>query len=435
MSGTNELLAINIINGPVITGFFVLSAALFVYLLVRSPTRRWLVTSAVALVAGFLLAVLVWFFVVPFDDIFGIPISHNIDMLFAATVVCVSLAIVNLWNSRWWRKVAAGLAIVVFLITGILGINADFGLNPTLGSPFGVVGENSIDLPSAGSTTPSGQSAPLWQTWKPPADIPTKGTVGTQVIPNTISGFNSRPAGIYLPPAALVPHAPPLPLMIMMMGQPGAPDPSYAAHVLDQFAAKHDGLAPIVIVADQLGNPLQDPLCLDTEKFGNARTFITQDVVNWALANLNIIHDHAYWTIAGYSNGGSCAISFIAEYPNLWSNVLDISGEEFPGSEDPDSVLAHIFDGDHAAYDAVKPENMLVKKQLPDTVGIFTVGSNDTTYIPGVKRMAAAATAAGMHSIYYESPNGGHVLPALTDGLTAGFKTLYPRLGLSEGPP
>ena len=429
MGGNNALLALSITSGPVIIGFFALAAALFVYLLVRRPTRRWLVTSAAALAAGGLIALLVWFFVVKVDDTI-------VDMWLAATMMGICLAIANLWRSRWWRKAIAGLAIVVFLVTGALGVNANFGLNPTLGSLFGVVNSDPISLPTMTPTpTPTVQAGPLWQSWKPPATMPVQGTIGTQIIPNTISGFVSRPAGIYLPPAALVPNAPPLPLVIMLMGQPGSPSPTFAAEVLDKFAAKHNGLAPIVIVADQLGNPAQDPLCLDTAKYGNARTFITQDVVNWALANLNITHDHTYWTIVGYSNGGSCAISLITEYPHLWSNVIDISGEEYPGSEDHKLVLKHVFGGDQAAYDAVKPENMLAARKIPGTFGVFTVGSNDTGYIPGVKRILAAAQAAGMQTVYYESPNGGHVLPALTDGLTAGFSALYPRLGLSDGRP
>lgn len=435
MMGFNALLAVNIMSGPLIMGFFAFSAVLFVYLLVRRPTRRWQVTSAVALFAGMLLAVLTWSFV-QVNDIFGIPISLTVYALLAATLAGVCLAVVNLWRSRWWRKVIAAFAVPVMLVTGALGINADFGLNHTLGSLFGVVSEKPIALPlSLGHPRNTPKPGPLWQTWKPPVEMPKQGSVGTQVIPNTISGFTSRPAGIYLPPAALVPGAPRLPLVIMMMGQPGSPDTVYTSQILDRFAAKHNGLAPIVIVADQIGNPYQDPLCQNTTKYGNVKTFINQDVVNWALANLNIIHDHNYWTIAGYSNGGACAVSYLAEFPKIWSNVFDISGEEYPGSEHSSRVLTSIFNGDKAAYDAIKPENMLAKHQYPGTFGVFTVGSNDRGYIPGAKRMAAAATAAGMTAVYWESPNGGHVLPALTDGLTKGYELLYPRLGLSPGAP
>ncbi|MBS1907402.1 MAG: esterase [Actinobacteria bacterium] len=429
----DDLLRVDIVGGPAVAILSVVAGALFLYLLIRRPTLRWLVTSVGALLTGLLLAVLIWFIVIRINHAFGIPIKHVVYFWFAGTLAGVCLAIANMWRSRWWRKVIAACAVLVFIAVGSLGINAAIGLDRTLGSLLGIVARNPITLPPPTAKPHGGpQAPPLWKTWKPPADMPTHGTVGTQIIPNAISGFASRPAGIYLPPAALVPNAPRLPLVVLMMGQPGSPDPSYVAGVLDQFAARHDGLAPIVVVADQIGDPNQDPLCLDTAKFGKAKTFIVQDVVNWAVANLNVIKDPRYRTIAGYSNGGACAMSYLAEYPNLWSNVLDISGEEYPGSEQPSTVLADIFHGDQAAYDAIKPENLLAARKIPGTFGVFTVGSNDLGYIPGVQRIAAAASAAGMSAVYYEVPNGGHVLPALTDGLAKGFSLLYPRLGLSE---
>jgi enterochelin esterase-like enzyme len=159
--------------------------------------------------------------------------------------------------------------------------------------------------------------------------------------------------------------------------------------------------------------------------------YINVDVVNWAKANLNILPDRDHWTIAGYSNGGQCAISFALKYPKMWGNVVDISGEEFPGAEDPAGNLAEIFGGNQAAYDAQKPINIMKGKQFPDTTAVFTAGSDDVTYVAAAKAVSAAAKASGMTVTYYEVPNGGHVGIALNAGLTKGFEVLYPRLGLS----
>ena len=60
--------------------------------------------------------------------------------------------------------------------------------------------------------------------------------------------------------------------MILMMGHPGAPDPTVISNVLDGFAAQHDGLAPIVIVADLLGAAVNDTACADSAAYGKART-------------------------------------------------------------------------------------------------------------------------------------------------------------------
>ena len=425
---SSSLLRIDIVNGPLLYVVLGLASMQLLYLLLRAPTKTWILTVVIAVAGGVSVAGVTWFVVVTIVDAFGMSPGLVSFLWFAGTCTAVAIAIANFWKSRLHCKIAAAASVVLFLVAGTLAINASFGLNRTLGSLFGMTTESAIALPTVSGPKESG---PLYQSWEAPADLPVKGTTGSQIIPNTVSGFTSRPAGIYLPPAALISNAPALPLVIFLMGQPGNPDPSFVAATLDRDAAAHGGLAPIVIVADQLGDPSKDPLCLDTPNYGNAETFITTDVVNWAKKNLNIINNPRYWTIAGYSNGGQCAISLAVKHPGLFANVVDISGEEFAGSEIEASTLADVFHGDQAAYDAVKPLNLLASKKFSDTVAIFTVGSNDSGFIPGQKRMASAASAAGMTVTYWESPNGGHVLPALTDGLDEAFVVLYPRLGLA----
>lgn len=428
----NDLLAVNIVSGPAIVIAYLLSAVLLVYLVVRRPTRRWLLTIGIAVVTGGVLAVLTWLVAVRVLHTVEIPLTHVVYLWLAATYIAVCIAIVNLWRSRWWRTLIAAVSIVVFAVTGTLAVNAVFGMDRTVAAFLGVTIRRPLHLAPPTATGATGEElGTLWKTWHPPAGMPTEGTQGTAVIPGTLSGFTARPAGIYLPPAALVANPPKLPLVVMMMGQPGNPTPHYVAAALNRLAAEHKGLAPIVIVADQLGNPDVDTLCLNTPDYGNVETYITEDVVNWALAHLNVTHDHRYWTVAGYSNGGECAMSFAVKKPKLWSNVLDISGEEYPGFDNADWTLEHIFHGSQAAYDAENPVNMLSKTHLPDSFGVFTMGSNDLTYKPGMLATVAAAEAAGMTTAYYEVPNGGHVLPALSDGLDYAFTLLYPRLGLA----
>ncbi|MCS5735847.1 alpha/beta hydrolase [Herbiconiux daphne] len=434
----DAILDLDIIHGPVVWIVFALAAAAFVYLLLRPPRIRWVLTALIGLLGGALVA-FATIAIVEALDVFGVPLTVQTDAWVVATFAAIGLAVVNLWRSRWWRKLVAVLGILLFAASGTLGVNAYFGLNTTLASLFGIVVEKPIDInkptTSPNSTAdPDAAATPLYQSWSPPADMPATGKLGTQVIPATTSGFTSRPAGIYLPPAAQVPNAPDLPLVILMMGQPGSPDPQYIGTVLDEYAAKNKGLAPIVIVADQLGpDESLDPVCSDTAQLGNAETFITHDVVGWARANLRIMQDPAHWVIAGYSNGGGCAFKYGAKYPELWGNVLDVSGEEYPGSEEPDQVIANLFGGDAAAFEAQKPESILTSGQhsYPDTTAIFTVGENDPTFIPEAKGAADAATAAGWTTSLFVIPGAGHVVDALEGGFEKGFGVLYPRLGLS----
>ncbi|ERK70976.1 hypothetical protein N136_02673, partial [Leifsonia aquatica ATCC 14665] len=239
-----------------------------------------------------------------------------------------------------------------------------------------------------------------------------------------------REAGLYLPPAARVAHPPTLPLVVMMMGQPGNPDPEPIAGVLDRFAASHHGLAPIVIVADQLGDPTHDTLCRDTKRFGAVETYITRDVPAWAEKNLAVTHDHRFWTVAGYSNGGLCALSFGIGHPDLFTNILDISGEEFPGAEHPDATLHDEFGGDQAAYDRAKPFTRLRASSFPGTTAIFTACADDPGYHAVALRASQLARAAGINSAFVSLPTGGHGIGALDGGLNGGFADLYPLLGL-----
>ncbi|MEO7015988.1 MAG: alpha/beta hydrolase-fold protein [Leifsonia sp.] len=425
----DAILTTNIVTGPAIFIVTSIAAVAAAYLLARRPSRRWIVTVLIALGTGAALAVATSFVTVRLLNLFGTGLGLVNYAWLAATFCGTALALVNLRRSRWWRKTIAILCIPLFLVTGTLAINAFYGINLTVGNLLNISTDRPIRLTP--STASSGFDKALWKHWHPPADMPAKGTIGTQVIPNTLSGFTSRPAGIYLPPAALVKNPPKLPLVVMMLGQPGNPVPAFAAYILDAFAAKHKGLAPIVIVADQLGDPMVDPLCLDTPKFGNAETFIIHDVSNWAKNHLNVTHDHHYWTVAGYSNGGQCAISFGVKYPELFANVMDVSGEAFPGAEQAPTVLKDIFHGDLAAYNAVKPTTFMAHNRYPGTTAIFTAGANDPAYTDTALKMTDAARDCGMNAHSYLVPNGGHGQDALVGGMNEGFRVLYPILGLS----
>jgi enterochelin esterase-like enzyme len=397
-------------------------------------SRARLLATAIGLTAGAALgAGLAW--TLSASNAFGVALDLTTTVWATATFAAIGVAVASLWRSAAWRRLLAVVAIIAFAAAGYVGINADFGLDRTVADVAGISTRTTLTLPVV---TPRPTPVPtllaggaLWANWHAPAGMPMAGAQAQVVIPNTLSGFKARPAGLYLPPAALTPNPPALPLVIMMMGQPGNPDPSFSAAVLDRFAAQHEGLAPIVLVADQIGNPSVDTLCLDTARHGKSETYITRDVVAWARLHLHVLQDAAHWTIAGYSNGGECALSFGVKYPQIWGNVLDISGEQYPGADRPAATLASDFGGSRAAYDAAKPLNELAGRQYPDTCGIFTVGSNDGGYRTQAKAVYAATTAAGWKTIYFEVLNGGHVLGALNGGLQEGYTVLYPRLGLA----
>ncbi|MGH1549970.1 alpha/beta hydrolase [Leifsonia poae] len=420
-------LSIRIVDGPVLPVCLALSAAFVLYLLIRPVTVRWALTALLGILGGAVVAVGVYALLNAVDA-FGSPLPHEVAFWAMGTFAAIGLAVVNLWRSRWWRKLIASVGILLFAITGGLGINAYYGLDPTLSSLFGITDAGHIHVGPHTST--ADPTRPLYETWKPPTDLPAKGQQGSEVIPS--AGFAARPAGIYLPPAALVKDPPPLPVVLFMMGYPGNPDPSYIGGVLDTYAAQHEGLAPIAVVADQIGTQ-GDPACADSTTFGTAETYIVDEVPAWIRGHLGVLQDPKYWTIGGYSNGGACAFKYAAQYPDRFGNLLVVSGDEYPGVEIQQQTIDQVFGGNASAFDAAKPTSILAANpgRYSAMTAVFTVGGDDPTFLPGVQRMSQAARAAGMQTTYYVVPGAGHVVDALEGGLTKDFSILYPVLGLS----
>lgn len=362
----------------------------------------------------------------------GLPQGGRSWVLLLGTVV--GLAVVNLRRTRWWRKLVAVLTVVPVLAVTIVGVNASYGIMHSLGELLNKPVAEVVtvrDLPPTAGHTRGGIDW-LARTWNPPADLPGHGRRVTLAIPGTTSGFTARPASVYLPPAALVAAPPTLPVVVLMMGQPGTPDVTYIADALDAKAARHRGLAPIVVVADQTGSPWQDTLCMDTATYGHAETYINTDVVTWIKTHLRVSSDRSDWLVAGYSNGGLCAARFAARHSGQWGNVLNISGEEFPGSDFAEKHLEQFFGGDQAAYDAHRLPVVLAAAQFHDTWFVTTVSTDDPHHVPGERRVAAAARDGGARSHYLEFPTGGHGVDTVTQALDVGFDVFYPRLGLDR---
>lgn len=207
--------------------------------------------------------------------------------------------------------------------------------------------------------------------------------------------------------------------------------------MLDQFAADHNGLAPIVVVADQLGGAGDvDPACADSAKYGNAETYVTTDVVNWSNANLNVIQDPKYWTVAGYSNGGGCAAKYAAKDPGTFKNIISVSGEPFPGSETQDAVTTGIYGGDASAFEASKPVSIMQAAPAgtyAGTTAIFTAGSEDPDFVSAATTVSQATQALGVATTLFVVQGADHGGDAVSGGLTEGFDVLDPVLGLSTG--
>ncbi|GAB3806628.1 alpha/beta hydrolase-fold protein [Humibacter antri] len=403
------LLTLRIDKSSFLIPLYVIVALLGLYLLVKSPRPRWLLRSFGAAVLGAAVGLLVAWLVSDVWNAFGLPLTAVTRMWVAIAFAGVFLAIANLWGTRWWRKVVAIIMIPAVLLVAAAGINVDYGAYRDLSDALGIVPYPK--MPASHLTAHSGAMDPnLGKDWRPPAGMPAHGLVGTVHIPATHSQFAARKTVVYLPPAALVPNPPVLPVVMLFAGQPGAPSDVFtsgrAAATYDAFAARHNGLAPIVVAADQLGHPGQNPMCVDSP-LGNSATYLTVDVPNWIRTHLPVAESGRYWAVGGYSQGGTCAIQFGAGHPELFGSIIDVLGELEP-TIGPKTV-AEGFGGSAAAYKAAKPLTLLAKHApYRDSFAIFGSGAHDVKYTHYARQMNTAAQRAGMRTELIISAASGH---------------------------
>jgi len=420
-----------------------LLAAVLLGLLIRRPRVRPLLTAILAAALGVSVGLFLCWLLSDQLDLFDVSLSPISRAWAAAAFGGAGVALAALFRRGRWQRVVAAVAIPVVLLAGAIGVNADFGQYTTIGSLAG--GAAATRLPAAALAlqkpgAPGLIDAPKKdvsaQLWRAPArsGLPKHGIVGTVRIPGTASHFAARDAYVYLPPAALVEHPVALPVLMLLSGQPGSPANVILAgkvpEIMNAFAAAHHGLAPIVVVPDQLGAPQLNPMCLDSP-LGNVKTYLTVDVANWIRTHLTVQTAASAWAIGGYSEGGTCSIQFGSSDPQQFGSILDVSGQLAPKNGSLAQTIQLGFAGDTAAYQAALPEHVLAANApYRDTTAVFVTGQLDAKYSAISVTMSAAASAAGMRTTRLVSPGTAHDWHTVQWALIHAAVPIYAHLGL-----
>lgn len=374
--------------------------------------------AGIGALAGWLLV----YWVVDVQDVFGAPASDVIRGAATAGGAGIGIALGDLVRSRWWRKVLAVVGVLVFAASAGLMINRDVAYYPKLGDVYGVTGVGSLALDPV-----HGDRRSL-ANWRPPADMPSSGIVSTARIPGTVSKFQARDAWIYLPPAARVKNPPRLPVMIAFPGQPGGPSDVFLAGNmqarLDALAAKHKGIAPIVVVPDQLGSYDANPMCLNSP-LGQVKTYVLVDVRDWVLRNLPVSPSRTEWSVAGFSEGATCAVQFATEAPAVFSSFVAVSPELGPLNKSVAHTIKVAFKGNRAAYEAALPITVMRKvKHYRATRAVYSVGALDTRYGKDAGDLAVVSREVGMRVSYRVLPDLAHNWNTGAAGLDFGLQQL-----------
>jgi S-formylglutathione hydrolase FrmB len=270
--------------------------------------------------------------------------------------------------------------------------------------------------------------------WHPPPGMPKTGAVYQVNIPGVRSGFAARPGYIYLPPAYLATPRPQLPVLVLLAGQPGDPrawvDSGRIQAMMDAFALRHESLAPVVIMPDDLGSEFANPLCLNS-RLGEVQAYLTVDVPNWITSHLQVRPPGRGWAIGGFSEGGTCAIQLATQAPRLYPVFVDISGQLEPTLGSRHLTISRAFRGDAAAFARVDPIAVLAHTRFPRDAGVFVGGVNDRVCTPQQRIMYLAARRAGMQVTFMDLP-GGHDWRVWRVGLEHNVAWLAARLGITE---
>ena len=407
-------LDISLVDAPFLVALFAVTACALLLVLFGATDVRRAITTVIGAVLGATVGWVTAWLLSDVWDLWGVSVSIGTRLWSAALWAAAVTVILNLRGQVVWRRVVAIVALPLCLLSAAAGVNADLGQFPTLRSAFGLsrfepldqalaTARSTMSASGAAAATPDGLSAPTEDT---------VGVVGTVTIPATVSGFTARAALVYLPPAAIGRNPPALPVVEMLSGQPGSPSDVFTAgglsDILDRYAQLHSGLAPIVVVPDQLGSPEQNPMCVDSG-LGKSASYLTVDVPAWIRAHLHVRAEPAGWIIAGFSQGGTCSIQLGAAHPELFGTILDISGELVPRNGSEAQTVTAGFGGSAAAYAAAAPSAILAEHAPYAALSaIFVVGDGDTRFLPGVHAVAEAAQRAGVDTRLFESPGTAH---------------------------
>ncbi|MEV7772660.1 alpha/beta hydrolase-fold protein [Kitasatospora sp. NPDC086791] len=336
-----------------------------------------------------------------------------------------------------WRRrgIALGLSGLVLLMAAS-EINIGFGQFPSgrvMLAPW-LTKTDGLVPAKVGQTVTVPPEKVLDEVWRPPADLPTKGTVSVVSIPGLRSGFKARDAYVYLPPAYQANPRPLLPVVVMLTGQPGEPGDwvlrGQLNERMDDFAAQHGGLAPIVVMPDQLGSTWANTLCLDS-KIAKMQTYLASDVPFWIHQNLQTATGRKSWAVGGASMGGTCALQLGVNAPDVYGTVLDMSGQEEPTLGTREDTVKAAYDGDGKKFDAVDPLQVMARKKFPDTNVALLVGETDAEFKPQMEKVYQAVQGAGMKAKFELMP-GGHGWVVFRPGIVQQVPWLARQTGLTR---
>lgn len=413
-----------------------------IVLIARRSRRWWLLVVPAVVTVGIAVGGVVGWAVKrlqPFGD-YTMPLE--VLVWIAVAVAGLGFGLANFAGSHWRRRVVTIASASLVLVSAVAGVNAFYGYRPNLRSALDMrvadeVAFTAVPAASAVLAPPDPQRS-LSEWWVAPAAMPRQGVITRVHIGAPTSGFRTtRDAFIYLPPAYLAARRPLLPVLVAFHSAPGSPadwvNAGQLSALMDRFAAANRGLAPIVVMPDTTGTALANPMCVDSA-LGNSETYLTRDVPDWILRNLQVNPDTRQWAVGGFSSGGTCALQLALRKPELYPTFLDIAGQVAPTLGDTKKTILRAFGGNAARFDQLTPLAMLARGKYPSSAGRIYDGADDPRSIAEQKPILAAAARNGIDLRFAIVP-GSHTWTMAAHAFEQAIPWLAGRQGITRRSP
>jgi S-formylglutathione hydrolase FrmB len=300
------------------------------------------------------------------------PAPASLWIWVGLTGMAASVLVLGWRSSRWWRRGASVLAVVLCLLSSGLALNFWVGYFPTVQMAWNQLTAGALPDQTDPATVTAMQQNHT---------IPPKGTVVPVTIPADGSHFKHRTELVYLPPAWYASNPPPkLPVVMMIAGEFNTPADwlrtGNAMKTIDDFAAAHGGDAPLFVFVDVGGSFNNDTECVNGTR-GNAADHLTKDVVPYVVSHFGASSSSANWGVVGWSMGGTCAADLTVMHPELFSSFVDIAGDLAPTAGTKEQTIARLFRGNAAAWAQFDPTTV-IKAHGPYTgiSGWFEISSS-----------------------------------------------------------
>ena len=314
----------------------------------------------------------------------------------AIAVSCLIIAVLLWRNHKVWRWVFVLLFLVFGVGTAADYVNTQFAYFDNAADLLGVPTYPTVD---GNATGPDIQQQP-------------NGAVTKINVPDTQSKFGSYEANVWLPPQYFSNPRQHFPVVFLLHGNPGQTTDWLTAGsaATTALTVANSGHPVIVVMPENLQNNITgDSLCVDTQAQGNAETYLTKDVIAAVDTQLRTVTNAKGRAIGGMSMGGYCGLNLGLKHPDLYSVVLDFSGETVPTVDTLSGGLEALFGPNYQQQaDANNPTKYVSQLDASKGPAIWMdVGTADPVILAQMKTLEPQLKSKGFTVELHTRP-GAH---------------------------